>query len=93
MVKIGEIPNFDAPVELVKPTPEEVIYVTRTAIGEGRRITHIESGDLGGGITKTIIATEPAGDSHPKGDVPGQDRPYRIYESLTPEDYAKLSER
>lgn len=93
MVKSGEIPNFDVPVEILDATPEDVLSISRIAISEGRRVTDIQTTPIGAGFTQTTVSTEPRTAPYPEGNVPGKDRPYRIYESLTPEDRERLIEQ
>lgn len=78
------------PIDIVDPVtdPYKVTEAVREAIQNGKRITGIATTATESGI-EVRVESEPVSAPYSQGQVPGQDRPYKIYESLTPTDAAE----
>ncbi|MBP9716364.1 MAG: hypothetical protein KBD51_00280 [Candidatus Levybacteria bacterium] len=88
--------QYSNPLQIVETpdisgdSPHLVTEAVRGAIDLGRRVFNVKR-NIREGLT--IVHTLSPQTPYSEGDIPGKDRPYRIYESLTPEDAVRLSGR
>lgn len=75
--------------------PYKITQVAREAVDRGRRITAINrtTDIIDKNASVVRLELESVTNPYPIGQIPGVDRPYRIFESLTAEDAKRLSGR
>ena len=91
--------RFDQHAQIVElGSPDDSYKITEAVQGatdHDRRITHLAKirDPFNAQGVNAIVYSEPNTDPYTDNEIPGLDRPYRIYESLTPADRDRIAER